>query len=271
MVYPFFAVITMMLVERPYKFIHLIASVAVIGITLYTVIIFINETHTLLDPSFKSNYTWGCFVLGRLTGYRNANLFGQDCSAGILLSIYLILGVKKRDIRDVLEVIFYSIAICINGFSLGLSNSRTCIVAVSISVGMLVFLILSKLLIKVKKPIICFLFSTVIAGCICFISIGVLFCPTRVYEYAIEKYNSAHKIVYNDSVVLDERLLQEDDGTLTDRTLIWKTVLHSLEDNPKLLMYDHGGSSFVLLFSKKKFGNSYDSQWGMDFVLSMVP
>ncbi|MGN0418017.1 O-antigen ligase family protein, partial [Anaerostipes faecalis] len=134
-------------------------------------------------------------------------------------------------------VIFNSIAICINSFALGLSNSRTCIIAVSISVGMLAFLIFSKLLIKVRKRMVGFFFSTVMAVCICFISIGVLFSPIPVYEYAIEEYNSAHKIVYNDGEVLDERLLQEDDGTLTDRTLIWKAVFRSLEDDPKLFLY----------------------------------
>ena len=165
----------------------------------------------------------GCFRLGRLCGITNANNLAFACYALIIMSVFGFIRSSK------LIKVFYLLTASTGWLCLGLTNSRTTIIGLAFTCALFSFIMIRKHFSSIHSK----LKSVLIAV---FISLLVMFGVLASFNFTLPIYRSSmmflnHRTdnpnLNNNLLSLSYRGLLDDNGTLTDRTLIWTSCIKS--------------------------------------------
>ena len=211
---------------EPEKTLFHIAEALVLGLSVSSISVLFRATASLLTIVPGSDTIHGCFQLGRLCGLGNANVFSFSCAALFYASFFCFLSARKR-----FRLLFFVPGL-IGWFCLGLTNCRTAIIGVSVSVGLFVFS--------------CCLFPPRRSGgaasnvwrWILAVSSFFLITAVMVYSFYLPMY------LYRGVLLTDERILQNpafaahvqslvsrpmtDGETVVDRVQTWKKCLEEV-------------------------------------------
>lgn len=212
----------------PDRLLRRFGSVFVVGLSASCLYILIHATASIFREYPAQNTVRGCFQLGRLCGFTNANRLGMACAALIMLSIFGWLATAGRKRH------FYALPALIGWFVLGMTNCRTGIVGISICVGMLAFLVI------LRKPIPCkgiwrWIVSGVFAAVLALVIMESLYLPTRLYQIVLRRFANivGNSDLLNNLQALRVRGVSEPVGTVSDRFLTWKKCLSDVFKTPR--------------------------------------
>lgn len=174
----------------------------------------------------------GCFRMGRLCGFGNANILGFACVALILLSAFCFL-----DFRKTAGKCLFVLPFALGCFCLGMTNCRTGIVGISAAFGASAFAFFmkkaGKLRLAVRIPL-----GVLTMTLITFTVSQLFYLPTAIFQGVMRLYGQKTENAFllrnlNDLVT---RRISENDGTVADRVITWKTVIkYSLANGRRAL------------------------------------
>lgn len=208
--------------KNPLQRIYEYMLVSVVGLFLVNLFVLLHATKTLMPEVPERDLLYGSFQMGRLCGLTNANVMTFAGAALFLFSIgCCIVGGKRR--------VIFGITAALGWFNVGLTNCRTAMIGVSFAVAVYVFLlVLARINQKQVLQRILWVFMAAAA----FFAVLVLtyvsfYVPFYLYRWVVGAYAS---ITHNTNLArnlagLTYRTISDDDGTLTDRTIIWKKTL----------------------------------------------
>lgn len=186
-----------------------------------------NATVSLLSDKATKDIIKGCFINGRLCAYRNSNIIGFLFTSLILVSIIGFLGAKG------LLKLYYIAAALVGWFCLGMCGSRTGAIGVSVSIGILCFSsgIVRLTSLKNKQALIHILITTSVSLLVAFVVLESFLLPSEIY-------NAIIKIFCGSGIdIVATRHIKDDNGTLSDRTLIWASAARGFHKNPRRFLF----------------------------------
>ncbi|MCR4677944.1 MAG: SH3 domain-containing protein [Lachnospiraceae bacterium] len=188
-------------------------------------------TKKLLYPEAKLPKSLGVFVNGRLSLLGNANTAGQTACVLVMVSLVLIVLFVRSKGRFI-AVPLSAISLIVGWAVLGLTYSRSAMLASSAGIGVLCFILTYNVADKsgfkdfVKSALICIL--------ACALSFGAFLLPKVIYDNVvvavIEKSETADSEEAQESLELYGLTYALD--TLTDRTLIWPAAVRMMDEKP---------------------------------------
>ena len=201
---------------------------SVLGFALVNLYVLVHATASLFPQIPGKDELSGCFCMGRLCGLSNANIMSFSSAALLLLSIFGLLNTATR------KRWLYVISALLGWLTLGLTNCRTAIIGVSAAIGLFVIAAVWR-----RKPGVGGFFVSLLSGIVAGVLISVSFyLPLYIYRGALRIVASAtdNLSLERNLEALSMRLLTEDNGTLTSRTLIWSKVFQDFADSPRNML-----------------------------------
>lgn len=208
------------------------SAVSVLSLSFMCISGILNASHAICKEVPPHDIFRGSFEMGRLCGFNNANFIGLAGAALLFISVFGLLR-SRRWFR-----MYYIFGILIGWFTLGLTNSRTCMIGFSVSASLLFVFILHKKYLT-GHPVIKWVLTAVIflAGTVLIVSSFYL--PMRIYRLGAGLYGRWRNNAYllNNIGLLSERWLIDDDGTFADRINIWIHSLKAIFSSPRRLLF----------------------------------
>ncbi|MBR6308519.1 MAG: SH3 domain-containing protein [Lachnospiraceae bacterium] len=203
---------------------------AIILTTMFTLsVIFV--TKNLLNPEFKVPRGLGSLVKGRLSVFGNPNTAGQSATVLILISLILIYYFWRARYRIIALPLCF-IGLIVGWISLGLSYSRSAMLATAAAVGTFFFVLMYRK--SDKKGLKVFLKAFLICVVACAIAIGLFLLPKKIYDsFAVVAAERTEGVSVEDAQEsLETYGITYALDTLTDRTLIWPATVGMLNEKP---------------------------------------
>ncbi len=208
---------------QPEALLHRFTVLTVAGSAIVNLYVLICATASLFTQIPGGDVLNGCFFEGRLCGISNANVLAFSAAALLLLSIFGCLSSRVRWP--------YVLAAVLGWFVMGLTNCRTTIIGSSAAIGLFVLCVAWR-----RKQSVGGFFAALCTG----IAVGLLaslsfYLPLYLYRGVL---HMVADITNNQSLeknlaTISMRLLTEDNGTLTSRTLIWEKVFRDIFSSPR--------------------------------------
>ncbi|WP_026506697.1 O-antigen ligase family protein [Butyrivibrio sp. MC2013] len=208
-----------------YFFASLILGLLLICVTAHAVI-------SLLFPGFGQDFIKGCFLNGRMCAIGNANYLGFSCAALMLMSAFGLLTDyhKSRALK-----IYYIVTMIIGWFCLGLSGCRTAMVGVSFALGLWSCIYIKD---KLHNANISLPVSLIAATVIFLLLLESFELPISICKGLVFVLGEMIDGSGSDKIMsISAHRISEDDGTLTDRTLIWAAGLKACFKNMRRFIW----------------------------------
>ena len=224
----FMVYLAVKMVKNPDALMRWVSLVFVMASAIATGSVVVRATVSLKAVIPGNERIWGCFKVGRLCGFGNANVFSMHCMTAFLFSLLGWLKWKGK-IR-----ILFGAALIWNWFCLGLANTRTSILAATFSIGVWCFGKMHARLAKEKvqgrlgKEVLAILLATLVS----IMLLPTFWAPAFLYKGAVKMIAGITKD--RQMVVSLERVYSRDAGdleTLTDRVKIWRKSLETSTSN----------------------------------------
>ena len=211
------------IVPDPIKVFTYFSGIYTAGMSLMCLYVLAHASRFLLSEDPWVDMAKGCIKNGRLCGLNNANSMGIASASLIIVAVFGVLSFGKK------YKWFFVIGLLLGWFCLGLTGCRTAAVGVSFVACIFTLIALYRKLdlintgLKVVKTVAVFIFSIAVFV----IVLRSFLLPTYIYRIVmtgiamIMGRNWAIPAI-SDLVV---RKIGEDDGTLSDRTLIWASCI----------------------------------------------
>ena len=211
------------IVPDPIKVFTYFSGIYTAGMSLMCLYVLAHASRFLLSEDPWVDMAKGCIKNGRLCGLNNANSMGIACASLIVVAAFGFLNFGKK------YKWFFVIGSLLGWFCLGLTGCRTAAIGVSFVACIFTLIALYRKLdpintgLKVVKTVAAFIFSIAVFV----IVLRSFLLPTYIYRIVmtgiamIMGRNWAIPAI-SDLVV---REIGEDDGTLSDRTLIWASCI----------------------------------------------
>ena len=222
--------LAMKTIKNPDALMRWVSLVFVMASAIATGSVVVRATVSLKAVIPGNDRIFGCFKVGRLCGFGNANIFSMHCMTAFLFSLLGLIKWKGK-IR-----ILFGAALIWNWFCLGLANTRTCILATAFTIGVWCFGCMHARLAKEKvqgragKE----LSAILLAALVAIMLLPTFLAPAFLYKGAVKMIAGAVK--ERQMVVSLERVYSRDAGdleTLTDRTKIWRKSLETSISNER--------------------------------------
>ncbi|MBR0114317.1 MAG: O-antigen ligase family protein [Firmicutes bacterium] len=187
-------------------------------------------TSSLTLPVPTHDRTYGSFQLGRFTAMGNANSIGRCCFALIILSVFCILRVSGK------HRLPYCASALIGWFCLGLTNSRSAIICVSFSLGLIAFfIIMHRSSQSGRNKFLRSLMAAAAAVLVFLIAIESFYIPTPAYRLIVTGYAKAsgEQYLLANISIPSSRDMTSDLETMGDRILIWDKCIESVFSTPR--------------------------------------
>ncbi len=211
------------IVPDPIKVFKYFSEIYTLGMSLMCLYVLAHASRFLLSEEPWVDLAKGCIKNGRLCGLNNANSMGIASASMIIVAIYGLL-VSEKKIRC-----FYVLASFLGWFCLGLTGCRTGTIGICFVAGIYSFVLLYKKLDRIR---IRYRWGRILALMLISITIMVVvlksfLLPTYIYRIvmiAIARITGRCWAIPAISG-LAVRKIVDDDGTLSDRTLIWSSCI----------------------------------------------
>lgn len=216
------------------RIMRVFSAVSVLPLGYICVSVILNASHAICKGVPPHDTFKGSFEMGRLCGLYNSNVLGIASAALILIGIYGLLRAKKW------FRLYYAAGITLGWFTLGLTNSRTAIIGVSVAVSLLiVFVIQRKLLNRmIRHTVMKWILSAAMFIGITLLLIMCFYLPRHIYCFTAELYgNWKNKTaLLNNITALKSRNVFDDD-TLIDRVYTWGQSLRIIFSSPRRWLF----------------------------------
>lgn len=164
----------------------------------------------------------------RLCMFMHPNSVGALSNMAMLLAVYMALDAKRVAVR-----VYYVIAALLMYATIGLADSRTNMIAVALSMGLLLYLVAQRTFRREKTPV------AVLAGVgIGAVGVVVAYLGFSVVNSVIE-WGMVHTAAAEEAAILatESRALSTDLATFTGRDIIWRDALKAMFEHPLTLLF----------------------------------
>ena len=201
------------------------------GLCLLCLYVLANATASLNYEIPLHDKVNGCFLSGRICALYNANIFAFTCVTLIVSSVFAYLSFCKR-----IRLLFVFTGI-VGWFCLGLTGCRTGMIGVSLAMGLTVFseFHAGKLRLGTKSALLKNILPVLISFLTFLFLLESFMLPVHLYRLVLTvaaNLMGQSDILTNVSSLVIRRI-SDDDGTFSDRTLIWPRGIAQCLKNPR--------------------------------------
>ncbi|MCR5770675.1 MAG: O-antigen ligase family protein [Butyrivibrio sp.] len=240
------------IVPDPMKIFSYYAMASTVGLSILCLYILAHASRFLLLENPWKDIFKGCIVGGRLCGISNANRMGVACASLVMISIFGFLCSRTKSRW------LYIIGTVIGWFCLGLTGCRTAMIGVSIIAFLYVFMLIYKNpgFIKTDNIVIRVVAYIAVLAIVFFVVLRSFVIPMYVYKFMMSIAAFITGCDYADAKIasLIVRKISDDDGTMSDRTLIWSACLEQCTKNLRHFLLG------ISPFSNENIPNIYEGR-----------
>ncbi|WP_408071451.1 O-antigen ligase family protein [Butyrivibrio sp. JL13D10] len=209
--------------DDPHKLITIMCGVSSIPLSALCICALIKASRDLLLEYPVHDKTYGCFQLGRLCASGNANALGIAAA-----TLVIVAGTCLLYDKGILRIVF-GLLVALGWFCIGLTGCRTVMVGIAFTAGIFVLLVLcrDRRFLKTDKKALRLTVALTGAVLLFFVVLKSFLIPMNIYRFSMRTYGNLtdQEFLLSNLEKLVVRRISDDDGTFSDRAVIWKSCM----------------------------------------------